>query len=144
MSNNESRDTCIYFMFKLATALKNRPVDRHHRWRIRLASGSKQAARATPGARSACFVPRSAKQKNTSVNFHCKSDRGVYVPLFPDKPRACSGRCGTQESVQITVSHSRWPFRAPMQEMPNELAYRDLPMQGQKSTPHTLILLVVK
>ena len=31
--------------------------DRHHRWRIRLASGSKQAARATPTARSACFVP---------------------------------------------------------------------------------------
>ena len=34
--------------------------DRHHRWRIRLASGSKQAARATPTARSACFVPLSA------------------------------------------------------------------------------------
>ena len=34
--------------------------DRHHRWRIRLASGSKQAARATPTARSACFVPQSA------------------------------------------------------------------------------------
>ena len=34
--------------------------DRHHRWRIRLASGSKQAARATPTARSACFVPQCA------------------------------------------------------------------------------------
>ena len=44
-------------------------ADRHHRWRIRLASGSKQAARATPRARSACFVPQSAKQKNTSVVF---------------------------------------------------------------------------
>ena len=73
VTNNDSRYTCVYFMFKLATTLKKGPVDRHHRWRIRLASGSKQAARATPTARSACFVPR----------------------------------------VQITVSHSRWPFTSP-------------------------------
>ena len=33
-------------------------IDRQHRWRIRLASGSKQAARATPTARSACFAPQ--------------------------------------------------------------------------------------
>ena len=30
-------------------------------------------------------------------------------------------------SVQITVSYSGWPFRAPMQEVPDELIYRDLP-----------------
>ena len=69
MSNNDYRYTSVYFMFKLATAVKNRPVVWHHRWRIRLASGSKQAVRATPRARSACFVPQSAKQKNTSVVF---------------------------------------------------------------------------
>ena len=38
--------------------------DRHHRWRIRLASGSKQAARATPTARSACFVPQRAADQD--------------------------------------------------------------------------------
>ena len=60
MSNNDYRYTSVYFMFKLATAVKNRPVVWHHRWRIRLASGSKQAARATPTARSAYFVPQGA------------------------------------------------------------------------------------
>ena len=84
MSNNESRDTCIYFMFKLATALKNRPVDRHHRWRIRLASGSKQAARATPTARSACFVPQSAyhgftQQRPFTVVTKRASPKTLYI-----------------------------------------------------------------
>ena len=37
---------------------------RHHRWRIRHASGSKQPARATPKARSACFVPRCAWKRD--------------------------------------------------------------------------------
>ena len=47
--------------------------DRHHRWRIRLASGSKQAARATPTARSACFVPQSAYHDFTQqMTFHSR------------------------------------------------------------------------
>ena len=47
--------------------------DRHHRWRIRLASGSKQAARATPTARSACFVPQSACHGFTQqMTFHSR------------------------------------------------------------------------
>ena len=47
--------------------------DRHHRWRIRLASDSKQAALATPTARSACFVPQSAYQDFTKqMTFHSR------------------------------------------------------------------------
>ena len=46
-------------------------TDRHHRWRIRIASGSKQAARATPTARSACFVPHPADRDFTQQTaFH--------------------------------------------------------------------------
>ena len=53
--------------------------DRHHRWRIRLASGSKQAARATPTARSACFVPQSAMSKKTPRSFQCGNLTEVSV-----------------------------------------------------------------
>ena len=97
--------------------------DRHHRWRIRLASGSKQAARATPTARSACFVPQSAMSKKTprsfqcgnltevsvfcsfephfrytSVEFHSKSDRVVYVLPLKLEPDRITSLHGTKKA----------------------------------------------
>ena len=54
--------------------------------------------------------------RDTSVNFHCKSARGVYVPPFPDRPIACSGRCGSQERTSrqappLAYTPCQW-FRA--------------------------------
>ena len=69
-------------------------TDRHHRWRIRIASGSKQAARATPTARSACFVPHPADQDFTqhfslsslhrSIHFRLHKSYRFVVNFFQD------------------------------------------------------------
>ena len=51
-------------------------IDRQHRWRIRLASGSKQAARATPTARYACFVPHPTDLDFTQLTtFHSRPQK---------------------------------------------------------------------
>ena len=70
--------------------------DRHHRWRIRLASGSKQAARATPTARSACFVPHPADQDFThQMTFHCHPQKRA--------PRSFQSRNLTEVSIFSTI-----------------------------------------
>ena len=77
-------------------------IDRQHRWRIRLASGSKQAARAaraTPTAPSACFVPQSAYQDFTQQRPF------IVAPKTASKrtPRSFQSRNLTEMSVFCSV-----------------------------------------